>query len=47
LSRITPIVNWYASDNIRLYFEAGYGRLDRFGTEGGTVFVQTRFALQL
>jgi len=45
--RITPGMNWHMSDNVRLEFFAGYGMLDRFDREGGTVFVQTRLQLQL
>jgi phosphate-selective porin OprO/OprP len=40
--RITPMVNWYLSDNLRLEFAYGYGVLDRFGLRGGTQFFQTR-----
>ena len=28
--RITPMVNWHMSDNVRLEFVYGYGTLDRF-----------------
>ena len=45
--RITPMINWHMSDNVRLEFVTGYGMLDRFDQEGGTVFVQTRLQLQL
>ena len=45
--RITPMVNWHMSDNVRLEFVGGYGMLDRFDQEGRTVFVQTRLQLQL
>ena len=45
--RITPMVNWYLSDNVRLEFVTGYGVLDRFGITGGTAFFQTRLQLQL
>jgi phosphate-selective porin OprO/OprP len=45
--RITPQVNWYLSDNLRLELVYGYGRLDRFGLTGGTQFFQTRIQLQL
>ena len=45
--RITPMVNWHLSDNIRLEFVTGYGVLDRFGIRGETVFFQSRIQLQL
>lgn len=45
--RITPMVNWYLSGNMRLEFVYGYGQLDRFGLTGATQFFQTRIQLQL
>jgi phosphate-selective porin OprO/OprP len=45
--RITPMLNWYLSDNVRLEFVYGYGVLDRFGLTGTTQFFQTRIQLQL
>ena len=45
--RVTPGVNWYLSDNVRLEFEYGYGVLTRFGTTGATQFFQCRLQLQL
>ena len=45
--RITPMVNWHMSANVRLEFVYGYGILDRFDTKGGTQFFQTRIQLQL
>jgi len=45
--RITPMVNWYLSDNVRLEFVYGYGQLDRFGLTGYTQFFQARIQLQL
>ncbi len=45
--RITPMVNWHMSDNVRLEFAYGYGVLDRFGLQGSTQFFQTRLQLQL
>jgi phosphate-selective porin OprO and OprP len=45
--RITPMVNWYLSDNVRLEFTYGYGVLDRFGLSGATQFFQTRLQLLL
>ena len=43
--RITPMVNWHMSDNVRLEFVYGYGELDRFDTTGGTQFFQSRIQL--
>jgi phosphate-selective porin OprO/OprP len=45
--RITPMVNWHLSDNMRLEFTYGYGVLDRFDLKGGTQFFQSRLQLQL
>jgi len=45
--RISPVVNWYMSDNVRLIFSYGYGILDRFDTKGATQFFQGRVLLQL
>jgi phosphate-selective porin OprO/OprP len=45
--RITPMINWHLSDNIRLEFATGYGVLDRFGITGSTMFFQSRLQLQL
>jgi phosphate-selective porin OprO and OprP len=45
--RITPMLNWYLSDNVRLEFVYGYGQLDRFGVTGYTQFFQTRVQLIL
>jgi phosphate-selective porin OprO and OprP len=45
--RITPMINWHMSDNIRLEFAYGYGRLNRFNLIGGTQFFQGRIQLQL
>jgi phosphate-selective porin OprO/OprP len=45
--RITPMLNWYLSDNVRMEFTYGYGVLDRFGITGRTQFFQTRLQLLL
>jgi phosphate-selective porin OprO/OprP len=45
--RITPMMNWHLSDNLRLEFTYGYGELDKFGLQGGTQFFQSRIQLQL
>jgi len=44
--RITPMVNWYLSDHVRLEMAYGYGHLDRFEREGNTHFFQSRIQLQ-
>jgi phosphate-selective porin OprO/OprP len=45
--RVTPMVNWYPSNNIRLAFVYGYGVLDRFNLQGATQFFQTRLQLAI
>lgn len=40
--RLTPMINWYLTDNWRLEGAYGYGRLNRFNLVGGTQFLQTR-----
>jgi len=45
--RFTPMLNWHASDNLRLEIGYGYGSLDRFGLVGKTQFFQTRFQFLL
>ncbi len=45
--RLTPMVNWYLTDNVRLEFAYGYGSLNRFGIVGKTQFFQSRLQLQL
>jgi phosphate-selective porin OprO/OprP len=47
--RVTPMVNWYVSDNIRLEAVYGYGRFDIAGSNGwqSTQFIQTRVQLTL
>ena len=45
--RITPMVNWYLSDQLRLEFAYGYGVLDRFALAGATQFFQSRLQIQL
>lgn len=42
LWRITPMVNWYMSKNIRLELAYGYAVLDRFQLSGATQFFQAR-----
>ena len=43
--RFTSQVNWYLSDNVRMEWNYGYGRLDRFNLKGNTQFFQTRLQL--
>ncbi len=45
--RVTPMLNWYLSDQVRLEFAYGYSSLNRFGIIGKTHFFQTRIQLQL
>jgi len=45
--RITPMINWYLSENIRLELAYGYGVLDRFDKKGATQFFQSRIQLTL
>jgi phosphate-selective porin OprO and OprP len=45
--RVTPMVNWYLTDHLRLEFVYGYGSLNRFGTVGKTHFFQSRIQMQL
>jgi phosphate-selective porin OprO/OprP len=45
--RLTPMVNWHMSDNLRLEFVYGHGVLDRFGLKGTTQFFQARFQTSL
>ena len=44
--RLTPMVNWYLSDHLRLELAYGVGQLDRFGLVGTTQFFQTRLQFQ-
>ena len=45
--KVTPMVNWYVDDYLRIEVGYGIGKLDRFGVEGTTQFFQTRFQLQI
>ena len=45
--RITPMMSWYLSENIRFEVAYGYGWLDRFNLKGATQFFQSRIQLQL
>jgi phosphate-selective porin OprO/OprP len=45
--RITPMVNWYLSKDVRFELSYGYGVLDRFELKGGTHFFQSRLQLTL
>lgn len=40
--RLTPMVNWYMSKNLRFEFVYGYGVLDRYGLSGNVQFFQAR-----
>ena len=45
--RITPMVNWYLTKDIRLELVYGYGVLDRYQLKGATHFFQSRIQLTL
>ena len=45
--RITPVINWYLTDNLRLVFQYGYGTLNKNGLMGHTQFYQSRFQFEL
>jgi phosphate-selective porin OprO/OprP len=45
--RITPMINWYLSPNLRLEGVYGYGRFDRSGSWESTNFFQARIQLTL
>ena len=47
LWRLTPMLNWYLTDNLRLEFAYGYAVLLRFGTRGVTQFFQSRIQMRL
>jgi len=47
LWRVTPMLNWYMTDNVRLEFVYGYGVLKRFGLLGRTQFYQARIQTRL
>lgn len=47
LSRVTPMLNWYMTDNLRLEFAYGFSALDRFGLVGHTQFYQARMQLEM
>ncbi len=46
-SRVTPMINWYLTDNVRLEFAYGFGVLNRFGIRGRTQFYQSRLQFEL
>jgi phosphate-selective porin OprO and OprP len=45
--RVTPMVNWYLSKDVRFELAYGYGVLDRFNLKGATQFFQCRIQLTL
>ena len=45
--RISPMIHWNMSYNLRLSLEYGYGKLDRFGEVGTTQFLQFRILTML
>lgn len=44
--RVTPMVNWYLDDHLRLEFTYGFGNLDRFSPHATTEFFQARMQFQ-
>jgi phosphate-selective porin OprO/OprP len=47
LWRVTPMVNWHLSDNVRFELGYGYAELDRFDRKGHTQFLQSRLQFTL
>jgi phosphate-selective porin OprO/OprP len=45
--KITPMVNWYLSKELRFELAYGYGVLDRFNLKGATQFFQARVQVTL
>jgi phosphate-selective porin OprO and OprP len=45
--RITPMLNWYLSPELRFELAYGYGVLDRFGIKGVTQFFQSRIQITI
>lgn len=45
--RVTPMVNWYLSKDVRFELAYGYGVLDRYSLKGATHFFQSRLQLTL
>ena len=45
--RITPMINWYMSKELRLELGYGYGKLERFNLKGATQFFQARIQFAL
>jgi len=45
--KLTPMLNWHVSDNMRVEFGYGYGLLDRFDLQGRTQFWQARIQLTI
>jgi phosphate-selective porin OprO/OprP len=45
--RITPMINWYLTDNVRWEFAYGYSVLTRFELRGAAMFFQSRIQLRL
>jgi phosphate-selective porin OprO/OprP len=44
--RVTPMVNWYLDDHLRLEFTYGFGNLNRFAARATTEFFQARMQFQ-
>ena len=46
-ARVTPMINWYLTDNMRFELGYGFGVLNRFGILGRTQFFQARLQTEL
>ena len=44
-TRITPMLNWYLNEVMRLEFTYGYSVLNRFDLQGRTQYFQTRLQM--
>lgn len=45
--RVTPMINWYMTDNLRFEFAYGYGVLTKLGARSVTQFFQSRIQMRL
>jgi phosphate-selective porin OprO/OprP len=45
--KVTPMVNWYLTREVRMEFAYGYGVLDRFSLQGATQYFQARLQVVL
>ena len=47
LWRVTPMINWHLTDNVRIELAYGETWLDRFGLEGHTRLLHSRIQMQI